>query len=283
MAITETQRQERSKFLGSSDVAAVMGLDPFTTAYDVWAKKTGKVEGERPDDEVLSRGRYMENALLSFATDQLGGLTTNPEMLEFHYADFIIDHPDAVVFESGQPVEAKSVGRFSKEEWGNPGSDEIPERVIVQCHVHLLCTEKDFCHVPVYLSYREFQMFGVKLDSELAQMILDKAGEFWAKNVQKDIPPPDSAPSYEIVRHLIRIPASVAQIPDSVVYEWEAAKATRLSADKIEEAAKMNLLAAIGTAEAGQYTSGLVTYYESDRKGYVVEASKVRTLRIKKN
>ena len=34
----------RRGYIGGSDAAAVVGLSPYVTPYQVWAEKTGKVE-----------------------------------------------------------------------------------------------------------------------------------------------------------------------------------------------------------------------------------------------
>jgi putative phage-type endonuclease len=281
--LTKKQAEKRKNFLGSSDVAAVLGLDPFRTPYDVYAEKTGKVAEEESEKKILSRGRYMETALLKYSEHELGKLIVNPANLEFSYGNFIIDHPDAQVVKNKQPVEAKSVGQYANyEEWGKPGTDEVPERVIIQCQVHLICCGSDYCHVPAYLPYREFQLFGVSKDTELVQMILDRTGEFWNKHIKKDTPP-DSFPSLDIARRMIRQPKLVVKISDALVNKFAAAKDARLAAEKLEDIARCKLMAALGTAEMGNYSKGKVTYFESFRKGFTVRASKTRTLRIKES
>jgi putative phage-type endonuclease len=281
--LTKKQAEKRKNFLGSSDVAAVLGLDPFRTPYDVYAEKTGKVAEEESEKQVLSRGRYMETALLKYSEHELGKLIVNPANLEFSYGNFIIDHPDAQVAKNRQPVEAKSVGQYANyEEWGKPGTDEVPERVIIQCQVHLICCGSDYCHVPAYLPYREFQLFGVPKDVELVQMILDRTGEFWNKHIKKDTPP-DSFPSLDIARRMIRQPKLTVKVSDAIIFNWLNTKNTRLLAEKREEAARCELMASLGTAEIGKFSQGKVTYFESFRKGYTVRSCKTRTLRIEKN
>ena len=71
MAITAKQLEQRKTRLGSSDIAALFGLDPFKNAHDVYLAKTGKLLPE-PDKVVFPRGRSMECGLLAFAADGLG-------------------------------------------------------------------------------------------------------------------------------------------------------------------------------------------------------------------
>jgi len=41
MALTTEQREIRRRYLGSSDIAAIFGMSPWKSAYDVWLEKTG--------------------------------------------------------------------------------------------------------------------------------------------------------------------------------------------------------------------------------------------------
>lgn len=42
--ITESERELRTRYIGSSDAAAVCGLNPYRSAYDCWLEKTHRVE-----------------------------------------------------------------------------------------------------------------------------------------------------------------------------------------------------------------------------------------------
>ena len=44
MPITDEQRERRKTRLGSTDIAAILGVDHFRTAYDVYLEKTDKLE-----------------------------------------------------------------------------------------------------------------------------------------------------------------------------------------------------------------------------------------------
>ena len=158
MPITAQQREERKAWLGSSDMAAIMGLDPWRTPADVWAEKTGRLE-QQEETSVMRRGNLLEGAILNFAEQELGKLTRNvrstvPELHLAANTDAVADYGDP---QNRLPVEAKSVGLWGDagDDWGQEGTDEVPERVIVQCHVHMRCLDAPdgsrivpYCHVP---------------------------------------------------------------------------------------------------------------------------------------
>ena len=266
--LTTEQREQRKSCLGSSDMAAVLGLDPFRNAADVYLEKTGKLN-ELEESKVMKRGNYLEPAILNFAEDVLGSLNRNvffraPDNLP------IGANLDAQVVETNYPVEAKSVGLFVGEQWGEEGSDQIPDRVIIQCHVHMICTGKDFCHVPVYLSAREFQMFGVNLRQSIKEIIIAAACKFWTVNVQADNPPEDTIPSIEVMKRIRREPKTIIDIPDNVVClvnNWQEKNTAYKLAEKERDRAKAEVINLLGVSEAGLLPNDdMVTYLSQSRK-----------------
>lgn len=282
MSITEEQREHRRLYLGSSDMAAVMGLDSWGNAHDVWLEKTGKLNPEK-DKAIFRRGNYMEAALLAYADDELGYLVVDPSELEFiKEGVHLCSHPDALVATNMTPLEAKSLGWYAPDFWGDPGTDQCPDRTLIQTHVHMICTDTEVCHVPVYLPKREFQMYEVHLDSDMAASICDAAVAFWNDHIVKDSPPANVTPSMAVLKRVRRQPDSTPFIPDGLATHLTDAKAAAKAAKNMVELIKTDILAAMGTAEGGICEGGLFTYFEQNRKGYTVADGKCRVLRFKK-
>ena len=273
MAITAKQLEQRKKYLGSSDIAALHGLDPWRNAHDVFLEKTGKLSPEK-DKAVFRRGRYMELGLLAFAEDELGPIEHDEEKLEFIIEDLnIIDHPDSRVHASGNPIEAKSQGYFAEEHWGDAGTDQVPDRAIIQSHVHMRCLGSDFCHVPYAHPMREYLMFGVPFSQKIWDNIAETALKFWNDHVLKDTPPPPTA-HFEVLKRIIRVPKKTISIPDEVFCKARDDRDARLAAEKAEDASKAIMIALLGDAEAATCGAGRITYFEQIRNGVDLKAIK---------
>lgn len=285
MAITQEQREQRRLYLGSSDMAAVMGLDSWSNAYDVWLEKTGKLDPEK-DKAIFRRGNYMEAALLAFAGDELGEMIVEPSMLEFIKEGVCLcSHPDAMsiaIPKLPEPIEAKSLGWYAPDSWGEPGTDQLPDRTLIQTHVHMICTDTEFCHVPVYLPRREFQMYGVAFDADLGHNICDAATAFWEDYVAKDIPPENIAPSLAVLKRVRRLPDTTPFLPDGLSIRRTTAKDAIKVAKKRVEEIDAEILKAMGQAEGGICDGGLFTYFEQTRKEYLSPETTFRVLRFKK-
>jgi putative phage-type endonuclease len=283
--ITDIQRQNRKKHIGSSDVSAILGMDPFKNAYEVWLEKTGKLDDKEKTGRAINIGSMLEHAIIRMAENRLGKIIRNQYRTVKDFS-VLSASTDGIVKLSGEPVEAKSTNITHRapesDQWGKEGTDQVPERVIIQCTVQMMATESPICHNPVIIGGRGFVMFQIPFDKDLAAMILDRVADFWNNNVQKDIPPENSVPSMEIIRRVRREPKTIATVADELVQRWVENREARLQLQKAEEQTAAELLAQIGTAEAGKFSGGLISFYEQTRKAYSVPETKYRVLRLQK-
>jgi len=280
--ITEQQRQERKKFIGSSDMAAILGIDPWRSAADVFIEKTQDLADV--ENESMSLGNRLESAVLDYAEDELGPLKRNVFIPYLSNGSHLAANLDGVVASSLAPVEAKTSGIqrgfVPAEAWGD-GEDEVPEHVIIQCHVQLICTGNIVCYVPALLGGRGFVMYYVPRNEELVEIIHEKAAEFWDKFIATGTPPPDVSPSLEVVKRIRRQPKKIIDIPATLIQAWRDAKEAEKAATETTRAATAQLLAALGDAEQGNSSLGAITYMEQKRKAYLVKEGVFRVLRFK--
>ena len=268
MPITEKQRENRRKHIGSSDLPALLGCDPRgKNAYDLWLEKTGRLDESEPNQAMLA-GTHFEDGVRQWASDELGPMIRN-QYRAFSDA-YLGANIDAIVRETGEPVEVKTSGLFGPvtADWGEFLTDCVPDNVILQAHAHMLCTEKDVCHVPVFLGGRGFGRYMVRRSDKLVLLIIEKCKSFWECCVEADVAPANEIPCLDVVRRARRLPNSVISIPASLRLEAEAAAALRKMAEQRDEQAKAAILAAMGDAEAANYDDGegAVTFYEQSRR-----------------
>jgi len=124
-------------------------------------------------------------------------------------------------------------------------------------------------------------MYEVRANDRIADGILQISEQFWHSHVLAKEPPDGLLPSIESLKRLKREPGLTVDLPDDLVAEFQAAKEQEKQAAEIVEVAQQKLLNAIGAAEAGRWSGGLVTYLEQTRKSYQVKESTFRTIRVK--
>lgn len=276
MPITATQLEQRRTRLGSSDMAAIMGLDPFRNAYDVYLEKTGKLDSDAKESDAMRLGTLLEPSVLQYAEEELGKLTRN-QYRSAKDVDFPMGaNIDGILVASGEPVEAKTSGLqrgFPFEEWGESLSDQVPDRVIIQATFHLICLAeiKEVCHIPALLGGRGFDRFVVPRDEEVIDVIKTMGHDFWHKNVLADVPPENLTPSLSVVKRLRREPSKVVQFDSdglTLISAWQTMCDQRKAAEKNEKEYLAAILTKLGDAEAAQCATGTFTYLEQSRSAF---------------
>jgi putative phage-type endonuclease len=266
MPITSEQQKLRKQSLGSSDMAAILGRDPFKTAYDVWLDKTNRVP-DMEENEAMEAGTLFENGVLDWAEKHLGLLERN---VHIKIAGLpIASNLDARVKSTSNPVEAKTSGLMSGmtlEQWGEPYTDDVPERVLIQSHVHMMAANAYTCHIPVFICGRGFVMFEVHRFKGLCEIIANRATQFWEENVLANVEPENSMPSPELAKKMKRQPSSVAYLKDDIISKWIDAKVAVDMAEEELEKAQVELLVALNSCEEGRSGLGTITYYEQGSK-----------------
>jgi putative phage-type endonuclease len=266
--ITEVQRVRRRRFIGSSDLAALFGLDPYKDAYEVWLNKTGQLN-DQPPNEAMLLGLLMERQVLEWASRQLGPMRVN--QYRHRPGSPIAANIDAIVWREQVPVEAKVSGILGplREEWGEPGSDEVPKRVILQCHAHMisLLNRPNVCHVAALLGGRGMVLFHVPFEQDIADAIITRASEFWQNNVVAKTPPPSRIPSSDILARIKRVPNKVVKVHERIAYNYLAAEKLAKQVAEMAAGYKSDLIAALGDAEAADCGRlGQFTYFRQTRK-----------------
>jgi putative phage-type endonuclease len=187
--ITESQRQQRHKFIGGSDAAAAIGINPYKTPVDLYFEKIGQAEPFNGNERTYW-GNVLEQPVANRLAEETGfKLRRHGQTLIAANHPFMGCHLDFKV--TGQPivVEIKTGGFFTRKDWGPSGSDEIPDQYLVQIHHQMICAGYDKALVGVLLGGQEFRHYEIGFDKDLAQIIVEKETEFW-QHVTTRTPPP---------------------------------------------------------------------------------------------
>jgi len=112
MPITDKQKELRKKHIGASESAAILGLSPYKTPYDVWLLKTGKVESPASVGEAGDIGNMIEDGLLDYGASELG-VRILKNQFRVHTNGILSATHDALVVDVMEGMEAKTSGIMS--------------------------------------------------------------------------------------------------------------------------------------------------------------------------
>ena len=198
MLINQDFSADRSKYIGGSDIGAILGLSRFRSPLEVWMEKTGK-ETKRLDSLPLRFGAFAESFVASEYARSTGFELIHDESIYIHpQHSFMSAHIDRFVLEDGSPsptriLECKTANPFSSGDWGEVGSDEVPMSYLCQCIWYMAITNINKVDLAVLFGNSDFRIYEITRDLELETVILQKATAFWTEYVLKDIAPPVSS------------------------------------------------------------------------------------------
>lgn len=194
MSLTKEQLEMRKKGLGGSEIAAIVGANKYMSPMDVWRAKCD------PSYSVavtppMERGIYLEDGIAKWYASRTGatlsetGTLTHPSIsLVMATPDRIAKLPDATV-----DVSIKSPGPFVQDEWGEPGTDEVPSSYLLQVQWELLILEAKWdirrAHVVAPIG-NDLHIYNVLADHELQSHLIEEGQKFWRDYVQTGTPPP---------------------------------------------------------------------------------------------
>lgn len=280
--ISPEQKEKRRKYIGSSDAAAVIGIDPYRSPADVFLEKTGML-AEWDGNTATDAGTRLERTVLEWAADELGLLNMTGTWFEQGIA---CANLDALIIGKPEIVEAKTTGIVGPrdEAFGEPGTDELPDRIIIQVHHQMAVCGPEYrvTWVPVLIGGVGFRMYRVDRNDDLAVAIANQERYFWHEHVLKGVPPSDSVPSLEVLKRIKRTPETFATVPDELMDRLDMLKLVASGAEKSAKEIHAAVLATMQpiNADGIRTPSGRTFgYLEQSRKGFTVEPTSFRLLR----
>lgn len=190
---------DRSRFLGGSDVAAVLGVSHYRTPLELWQEKTGRKVFEADPEETRrkSRGQKLEPFIVEMAVEKLReqGHTVEIITRNARYFDpslpFLSCEIDAELEVDGQEVnfDAKSASGQARQRWGEEGTDQVPLEYAAQFMHGLGITARPKTLVAALRSFDDVELYEVPRDELTIQAMREKCVLFWRDCVEADRPP----------------------------------------------------------------------------------------------
>jgi putative phage-type endonuclease len=257
MALTLEQQEARTKGIGGSDAAVVVGLSPFKSAYQLYLEKRG--EAPESDEETLA----MElGTLLEQPVADLYCKRTKREVrrqpLTFHDEHpFMLANIDRQILKDPRGpgiLEVKTTNEWSGR--AIHGVEDIPDHYYLQAQHYLAVYDYAWASVAILIGLSRFVWFDVERNDEVIAELIRQEGEFWER-VQTGNPPPvdGSARTGELIKRM---------------YPKDSGKVLTIDAPELIESARL-----LASAKALVKKTELdITSYENKLKSAVGDASR---------
>jgi putative phage-type endonuclease len=179
----------RRSGIGGSDVAAILGVSKWQTNIDIYNEK---ISTETPVDKssgAMHWGNVLEDPVAREYALQTGlKIAKDNRLLRCKEHPFMQANIDRRILGHKKGLEVKTANQFAAGDWGEQGTDQIPEYYIPQVMHYMIVTGWKSWDVAVLIGGSDFRIYTVNFNQALADVIIDKCAEFW-ECVQNKTPP----------------------------------------------------------------------------------------------
>ena len=258
----------RAKHVGASEVAALFGLSPFQTRWQLHMIKAGKLaRTDLSGNKAVSAGRFMEAGVGAWAAEKFG-VTLNKVRRylsddECHGLGASLDF-ECVGTGTRYPVEIKFIQRHDGWEWEGDDLTQVPENYLLQVQVQLACSGAPFGDLVAFIG-GDIRRLRVPRSEKLIAAIRAEVTEFWADVRNGKEPAPDFVKdadgiadlAYGMPLRTITLPVEAEKLFETALEQAEIAKAAENASKAAKaELTKMVIDAGIGNDDKARSECG---------------------------
>lgn len=259
--------EARSGTLGASEIAAVLGISPWTSAYAVWQSKIAPHDSQ--PTERMRWGTILENVIIDEAARRLGVQITGRQVKVVHPA---YPWASATLDATFADAPAGAAGLIEAKTTRDPAWAEVPDYYRAQVQWQLEITGYDDAWLPCLHAGQRLTLWHLTRDKDTGAALIRIGGAWWARHVIGREPPPldGSAATAEAIGRLYpaipELTADVAGVRHQISRLREIARLT--AAMKAEAAGlRAEVQAALGHAETGVINGEVAcTWRQSSRR-----------------
>jgi putative phage-type endonuclease len=181
--------RERKNYLGGSDLGAIAGLNPYRTALDVYLDKTSD-DIRYETSPAMRWGNLLEDVVAKEYSEVTGQTTAiEPNTIYHPEYKFLGANIDRWVGNKEYVLECKTAGFTRSKEWGEEGTDQIPESYLVQVAYYAAICAVPKVDIAVLIGGQDFRIYTYNRDKNLEEKLIKIACNFWHNHIEKRIPP----------------------------------------------------------------------------------------------
>lgn len=266
----------RSQHIGASEVAALFDMSPFTTLWQLWMEKSGKLPPEDlSGNKSVQAGTFLESGIANWAAHRWD--MKIEKVVDYYTADDCPGMGASLDFQTngGHPVEIKWSAHGDGWEYEGDTITCAPDNYVLQVLHQMACTDAEYGWL-IALIRNEPRRMKVPRSEDVISKIKSHVTKFWDSVSCGAEPPVDFDKDGEaVVRLLDFVPISDVMLGtehahlfqkylDNAKVEKEAkankeAAKTELLALCVEEMKKMNTSQDRAVAKCGDHKLSIST------------------------
>lgn len=265
--------EERRNAIGGSDASAVIGVNPWSSPYYVWADKLDKIP-PKEESEAMRQGTDLEEYVAKRFTLETGkkvrksnAIIYNPD-IPFAHANV-----DRLVIGEDAGLECKTTSQLNLSTFKH---GDYPANYYVQCMHYMMVTGAKKWYLAVLVYSKGFFVFEIKRDEDEINALRDAEKTFWEQFVEKEEPPePDGKyATSDALNHVYSPDGTELYAKTEIDCEIDRLSELKQQKSELEDkikASENKIKAFMGDAETLKGTNFICTWKVQNRSPYDYE------------
>lgn len=278
MSTTIIRPKDRNEWLdyrragiGSSEIATIVGLNPYETPYQLWRRKIG-LDEPKSETFAMKAGHYLEDAVSQFWSD-----ATGRQIIKASAGDWIVRNDDKPFVQVSPDrtywlddnrnndnkgiLECKTTQRAID-------ADDLPKTWFCQVQYQLGGAEIQQGSIAWLTAGREFGYQDLTLVPDFYAWLVEEAERFWIDNVMGGKEPDCANVQDVLIKFNRHTDSKVIEVGDEIMQAYSQLKDVRAEISKLEEqkeALEAKLKMGFGDAEAISYGGNTLATWKAGK------------------
>lgn len=264
--------KHREAGIGSSEVATIVGLNPWETPYQLWRRKVG-LDPAKDETFAMKAGHYLEDAVALFWHD-----STGQDIIKASAGDWLIVNdqrpymrvsPDRTYWLAGMPHNNTNKGILEcKTTQMSIDPDDIPKHWFCQVQYQLGVAELEQGSLAWLCSGREFGYKNLSFVPDFFGWLTEEVERFWIDNIQGKQEPTAANVKDILIKYNRHTDGKIVEVSDELFAAYQSLKGLKdeiaaLEERKTELEDKLKL--GFGDAEAISYDGQTIATWKAPK------------------
>lgn len=188
--LTLEQKEARTKGIGGSDAAVVVGLSPFKSPYQLYLEKRGEAPVSEEETFRMQLGNILEEPVAQLYCEKTGrSLRRQPLAFHDDYPFMLANIDRQILKDPRGPgiYEGKTTNDWTGRDIH--GANDIPDHYYIQAQHYMAVYDYAWASFGILIGTARFVWCDIERNEEVIAELIRQESEFWER-VQTGTPPP---------------------------------------------------------------------------------------------
>lgn len=279
MSITIIRPKDRNEWLGyrqsgigSSEVASIVGLNPWETPYQLWRRKVG-LDAPKEENFAMKAGHYLEDAVSQFWQDETGReiikRSSGDWLIRSNEKPFIQVSPDRTYWLEGMKHNDKNKGILEcKTTQMSIDGNDLPKHWFCQVQYQLGSAELSQGSIAWLTQGREFGYKDLSLVPDFYAWLVEEVERFWTDNIIGNREPSAVSAQDVLLKYSKHTAGKVVEVTDNIYTAYKDLKVIKdeiAALDEKKSALEETIKLGFGDAEAISYGGQTIATWKASK------------------